>query len=174
MARTKRIGDWAGVGPLGRKESAGSCSVAYTSETGGVISARDMTESGRSYEHARAQELAAYSGDEEREFWATYDSTDYVDWSRAKPVTFSRLRPSTRTNRPPASGGTLLENLKVLAGVDWSQSVSTDLNVMLFLALDGLVNVTPLPNLTLYLLRTSAHSAPPSALPGLPRANAVP
>ena len=30
------------------------------------------------------------SEDEEREFWATHDSTEHVDWSRAKPTTFSR------------------------------------------------------------------------------------
>jgi len=35
--------------------------------------------------------------DQEREFWATHDSTDHVGWSRAKAVSFSRLKPSTRT-----------------------------------------------------------------------------
>lgn len=36
--------------------------------------------------------------DEEREFWATHDSTDYVDWSKAqKNLPFSRLKPSSRT-----------------------------------------------------------------------------
>ena len=52
--------------------------------------------------------------DEEREFWATHDSTDHVDWSRAKTVSFSRLKPSTRTIslRLPEA---LLENLKMLA-----------------------------------------------------------
>lgn len=52
--------------------------------------------------------------DEEREFWATQDSTDHVDWSRARTVTFSRLKPSTRTIslRLPEP---LLENLKMLA-----------------------------------------------------------
>ncbi|MEA2563563.1 MAG: hypothetical protein QOH06_5067 [Acidobacteriota bacterium] len=52
--------------------------------------------------------------DEEREFWAAHDSTDHVDWSRAKTVTFSRLKPSTRTIslRLPEP---LLENLKMLA-----------------------------------------------------------
>lgn len=52
--------------------------------------------------------------DEEREFWATHDSTRYVDWRRARPATFSRLKPSTSTIslRLPES---LLENLKVLA-----------------------------------------------------------
>jgi predicted DNA binding CopG/RHH family protein len=54
------------------------------------------------------------SEDEEREFWATHDSTEHVDWSRAKPTTFSRLKPSTQTIslRLPE---TLLENLKMLA-----------------------------------------------------------
>ncbi len=28
------------------------------------------------------------SEDEEREFWATHDSTDYIDWSQAKAVSF--------------------------------------------------------------------------------------
>jgi predicted DNA binding CopG/RHH family protein len=52
--------------------------------------------------------------DEEREFWATHDSTEYVDWSRAQVATFSRLKPSTQTIslRLP---GMLLENLKMLA-----------------------------------------------------------
>lgn len=43
------------------------------------------------------------SEDEEREFWATHDSADYVEWSRAQRVSFPRLKPSTRTRRlrPP-------------------------------------------------------------------------
>lgn len=54
------------------------------------------------------------SEDEERDFWATHDSTDYVDWSKAKPVTLSNLKPSTKTIsvRLPES---LLEELKLLA-----------------------------------------------------------
>lgn len=54
------------------------------------------------------------SEDEEREFWATHDSTDYVDWSRAKSTTFSRLKPTTQTIslRLPEA---LLESLKMLA-----------------------------------------------------------
>ena len=53
--------------------------------------------------------------DEEREFWATHDSTEHVDWSKAeKNPTFSRLRPSTRTVsiRLPES---LIAELKTLA-----------------------------------------------------------
>jgi predicted DNA binding CopG/RHH family protein len=54
------------------------------------------------------------SEDQEREFWATHDSTEYVDWSRARTVTFSRLKPSTQTIslRLPEA---LLESLKMLA-----------------------------------------------------------
>lgn len=37
------------------------------------------------------------SEDQEREFWATHDSTDYVDWSKARRVRFPKLRPSTKT-----------------------------------------------------------------------------
>ena len=53
--------------------------------------------------------------DEEREFWAKHDSTEYVDWNKAeKNPTFSRLRPSTRTVsiRLPES---LIAELKALA-----------------------------------------------------------
>lgn len=52
--------------------------------------------------------------DEEREFWATHDSADHIDWSRARPATFPQLKPSTRTIslRLPES---LLDGLKMLA-----------------------------------------------------------
>ncbi len=36
------------------------------------------------------------SEDEEREFWATHDSTDYIDWDRAEEVIFPNLKPTTR------------------------------------------------------------------------------
>ena len=35
--------------------------------------------------------------DEEREFWATHDSTEYVDWSKAKRVVFPNLKPTTES-----------------------------------------------------------------------------
>jgi predicted DNA binding CopG/RHH family protein len=51
---------------------------------------------------------------EERRFWATHDTTDYVDWSRAALGTFPNLKPSTETIslRLPAA---LLAELKALA-----------------------------------------------------------
>ena len=35
--------------------------------------------------------------DEERTFWATHDSTDYVDWNKAEEVIFPNLKPSTES-----------------------------------------------------------------------------
>jgi predicted DNA binding CopG/RHH family protein len=52
--------------------------------------------------------------DEEREFWSTHDSTDYVDWSKAVRVEFPNLKPSTTmiSIRLPTK---LLNELKSLA-----------------------------------------------------------
>lgn len=52
--------------------------------------------------------------DEEREFWAVNDSSDYIDWKKARRLTFPNLKPSTRTIsvRLPES---LLDDLKTLA-----------------------------------------------------------
>jgi predicted DNA binding CopG/RHH family protein len=37
------------------------------------------------------------SESEEREFWETHDSTDYVDWTKAKRSVLPNLKPSTQT-----------------------------------------------------------------------------
>jgi predicted DNA binding CopG/RHH family protein len=37
------------------------------------------------------------SEDRERDFWASADSTDYVDWSKARRVAFPDLKPSLKT-----------------------------------------------------------------------------
>jgi predicted DNA binding CopG/RHH family protein len=52
--------------------------------------------------------------DEEREFWTKADSTEYVDWPKARVVRFPNLRPSTTaiSVRLPE---TLLTELKLLA-----------------------------------------------------------
>jgi predicted DNA binding CopG/RHH family protein len=54
------------------------------------------------------------SEEEEAEFWATHDSTEYGDYSKAKRIVFQNLKPSTKTIsiRLPES---LIEHLKVLA-----------------------------------------------------------
>ena len=54
------------------------------------------------------------SEDEERDFWATHDSADYLDWSQAKRAVLPRLKPSTKTIslRLPES---MLNELRLLA-----------------------------------------------------------
>ena len=54
------------------------------------------------------------SEDEERAFWSKRESTEYVDWKKAKKVVFPELRPSLKTIslRLPES---MLEQLKLLA-----------------------------------------------------------
>lgn len=52
--------------------------------------------------------------DEEREFWAAHDSTDFIDWTKAKRTVFPNLKPSTKTIslRLPES---IIAALKVMA-----------------------------------------------------------
>ncbi len=52
--------------------------------------------------------------DEERKFWETHDSSEYISWSKAERVTFSNLKPSVKkiSLRLPES---MLEELKLLA-----------------------------------------------------------
>lgn len=54
------------------------------------------------------------SEEEERAFWASHDSSDYVDWKKAKKTVFLKLRPSVKSIslRLPES---MLEELRVLA-----------------------------------------------------------
>lgn len=51
---------------------------------------------------------------EERAFWESHDSTEYVDWKQAKPAQFPNLKPSTKTIslRLPES---LLDRIKIEA-----------------------------------------------------------
>jgi len=52
--------------------------------------------------------------DEERAFWAKNDSTEFVVWKKSERITFSNLRPTTKTIslRLPAF---ILEELKLIA-----------------------------------------------------------
>jgi len=51
---------------------------------------------------------------EERAFWETHDTMDYVDWSRARTGIFPNLKPSTETISLRLPVG-LLTGLKILA-----------------------------------------------------------
>lgn len=54
------------------------------------------------------------SEEAERGFWATHESTDYIDWRRGKRVTLPNLKPSSQTIslRLPKP---MLDRLKLLA-----------------------------------------------------------
>jgi predicted DNA binding CopG/RHH family protein len=51
---------------------------------------------------------------EEKKFWDTHDSSEYIDWNNSNKVAFSELKPSTQSIsiRLPSS---LLEEIKVKA-----------------------------------------------------------
>lgn len=51
---------------------------------------------------------------DERKFWETHDSADYLDWSQAQHASFPKLKPSTKTIslRLPE---TLLDRIKIEA-----------------------------------------------------------
>ena len=52
--------------------------------------------------------------DKEREFWASHDSTDYIDWSTTKEVVMPNLKPTLKTIsiRLPEI---MIEELKLIA-----------------------------------------------------------
>jgi len=54
------------------------------------------------------------SEDDEREFWADADSTEYIDWNKAKKTILPNLKPSTKkiSLRLPEL---MIEELKLLA-----------------------------------------------------------
>ena len=51
---------------------------------------------------------------EEREFWRTHDSSEYLQWNDSTEITLAKLKPSTKTIslRLPES---MIEELKILA-----------------------------------------------------------
>ena len=51
---------------------------------------------------------------EEQDFWSNADSTEYLDWKKAKNIVLSNLKPSTKkiSLRLPES---MIEELKLLA-----------------------------------------------------------
>jgi predicted DNA binding CopG/RHH family protein len=65
-----------------------------------------------SRERKKAPAFAAEA--EERAFWESHDSTEYVDWSKAQRATLPNLKPTTQSIslRLPIA---LLESIKVAA-----------------------------------------------------------
>jgi|TARA_B100000315_G_scaffold256075_1_gene301117 predicted DNA binding CopG/RHH family protein len=50
----------------------------------------------------------------EREFWESHNSTDYVDWDKARSSSFPNLKPSTKTISLRLPEG-LLDRIKIEA-----------------------------------------------------------
>jgi uncharacterized DUF497 family protein/predicted DNA binding CopG/RHH family protein len=97
--------------------------VTFTLRDGGrkirVISARDMNRKERaSKEPPMGKTLKPIpkfrSEAEERKFWETHDSTDYVDWSKAQRARFPNLKLSTTTISLRMPQGTL-DRIKIAA-----------------------------------------------------------
>lgn len=77
------------------------------------ISARDMNR--RSMKSVKKKTLPEFAGEaDEQKFWAKADSTEYLDWSAAKKVSLTRLKPSLRTIslRLPVA---MLDELRLIA-----------------------------------------------------------
>ena len=51
---------------------------------------------------------------EERKFWESHDSSDYLDWNKAEIAIFSNLKPSTKTISLRLPEG-LLDRIKIEA-----------------------------------------------------------
>ena len=79
-----------------------------------VISARDIVAKKGGCTVMSKQLPKFKNEDEEREFWATHDSTEFINWNQAERITFSNLKPSVKkiSLRLPES---MLEELKLLA-----------------------------------------------------------
>jgi predicted DNA binding CopG/RHH family protein len=76
---------------------------------------RSLKRRGKSIMSKLKKKIPKFRSDaEEVEFWSTHDSTEYVDYSKAKRTLFPKLKPSIKTIsiRLPES---LLNHLKVLA-----------------------------------------------------------
>ena len=63
----------------------------------------------------KLKEIPKFNGeDEEREFWATSDSTEFIDWNAAEKKVFSKLKPTTRTISLRISES-MLEKIRLVA-----------------------------------------------------------
>lgn len=79
--------------------------------------------------------------DEERQFWANHDSTDYLDWSQAERATFPKLKPATKTISLRMSESMLAE-LKGLAN-KWDVPYQSLIKIILRERLDSEMRKMP-------------------------------
>lgn len=62
----------------------------------------------------KLKKIPTFKREEERKFWATHDSSEYVDWKKAERIVFPNLKLSTKTIslRLPEH---ILDEIKMLA-----------------------------------------------------------
>ena len=74
------------------------------------------------------------SEDDERKFWSTHDSTDYIDWRKGQVAVFPKLEPSVETIslRLPEA---MLKSIKYLAA-KWDVPYQSLMKVFLAERLD--------------------------------------
>jgi hypothetical protein len=47
---------------------------------------------------SKLKKIPAFKNEEEeREFWATHDSSEYIDWKKTERAVFPSLKPSSKT-----------------------------------------------------------------------------
>ena len=100
---------------------------------------------------------------QERAFWESHDSTDYVDWSKAERVRFPNLKPSSKaiSLRVPLA---LLERIKIEAN---RRDVPYQSLIKIWLAekVDSIVPPSPLSSSSTDQ-RTAAVRQPPTPAAG--------
>ena len=64
---------------------------------------------------SKSKKIPEFSNEaKERESWESHDSTDYVDWDKARSASFPNLKPSTKTISLRLPEG-LLDRIKIEA-----------------------------------------------------------
>src|SRR5260370_35536242 len=92
---------------------------------------------------------------EERKFWETHNSTDYIDWSKAERVRFPNLKPSTTAISIRLPLG-LLEQIKIAAN---KRDVPDQSLIKMWLAEKvgwSPATISPRPIIVRYALRDSS------------------
>ncbi len=86
---------------LGLSDDACLLHITFTLRNGRklirIISARDMHRKERFF-MSKAKKIPKFKTEtEERVFWESHDSSEYIDWTKAQPASFPNLKPSTKT-----------------------------------------------------------------------------
>lgn len=104
---------------MGKTEAGRLLHVTFTVRVTGkkirIISARDMHRKEKGSMRKSLKPIPRFKTEaQERHFWETQDSTQYVDWSKARRAQFPNLKPSTQSISLRLSAA-LLDDIKTAA-----------------------------------------------------------